>query len=187
MTGKTKLLIAILIAIGSISVVTVLANTIFLPVTIKSPTLTPTLTFTPTATATRTPSVTATPTRTPTPKPGVYIIDIVYAPASPLDEYVEIENTSNNSVDMEDWYIKVESNSALRYDFPKFTLGGGKTVRVWTKVGQNTTSNLFWGLSTPVWNNNSDCAYLRDADRDLVDKYCYGFDLQAQLPGESIP
>jgi hypothetical protein len=187
MTGKTKLLIAIVVAIGSISVVTVLANTIYLPVTIKSPTSTPTLTFTPTATATRTPSVTATPTRTPTPKPGVIIIDIVYAPVNPLDEYVEIKNTSNNSVDMDGWWIKVESNKDKKYTFPDFTLGGGKTVKVWTKDGQNDASNLFWDTSD-VWNNNRDCAYLRDPDvPDPVYVYCYGYDLQVQLPGELIP
>ena len=44
MTGKTKLMIAILVAVGSISVVTVLANTIYLPVMVKSPTITPTAT-----------------------------------------------------------------------------------------------------------------------------------------------
>jgi hypothetical protein len=172
MTGKTKLLIAILVAIGSISVVTVLANTIYLPVTIKSPTSTPTLTFTPTATATRTPSVTATPTRTPTPKPGVYIIDIVYAPANPLDEYVEIENTSNNSVDMEGWWIKADWSGA-RYDFDNFTLGGGKSVRVWTKTGTDTASILYWNRDTEVWRNTSDTAYLRDNDGKIVDTFDY--------------
>ena len=108
MTGKTKLLIAFLVAIGSISVVTVLANTIYFPVIVKSPTVTPTATFTATPTVTRTPSITATPTKTPTPTPGVFIADIVYDPTNPLDEYIEIENTGNNSVDMDNWWIKVD-------------------------------------------------------------------------------
>ena len=187
MTGKTKLLIAILIAIGSISVITVLANTIYFPVIVKSPTITPTATFTATATATRTPSVTATPTKTPTPKPGVYIVDIVYAPVVPLDEYIEIKNTSNNSVDMEKWYIKVESNAQLKYIFPEFTLGGGKTVQVWTKLGNDSTSDLYWDWHEPIWKDNGDCAYLRDSSGVLRDKYCYGKEDLGLPAGEDYP
>lgn len=173
MSLKTKLFIALMLALSMLSAAAALANTIYLPQIVKSPTVTPTPTFTATATATKTPSITATPTRTPTPKPGVYIVDIVYAPANPLDEYVEITNTSNNSISLEGWYIKVESNSSLRYNFPKFNLGGGKTVRVWTKNGANTSSDLYWGLTTPVWKDNGDCAYLRDNTAVLRDKYCY--------------
>lgn len=173
MNAKSKLFIALALALGMLSAAAALANTIYLPQIEKYPTLTPTATFTATATATNTPSVTATPTRTPTPKPGVYIEDIIYAPTNPLDEYVEIKNTSSNSVSLEGWYIKVESNSSLRYNFPKFSLGGGKTVRVWTKIGNDTASDLYWGLTTPVWKDNGDCAYLRDASAVLRDKYCY--------------
>lgn len=172
MDAKTKMIIALLLAVSMLSAVVALANTIYLPQIVKSPTVTPTLTFTATATATNTPSVTATPTRTPTPKPGVYIEDIIYAPPNPLDEYIEIKNTSSNSVSLEGWYIKVESNSSLRYNFPKFSLGGGKTVRVWTKIGNDTASDLYWDLTTPVWKDNGDCAYLRDPTT-LRDKYCY--------------
>lgn len=170
MTGKTKLLIAILIAIGSISAVTVLANTIYFPVIVKSPTITPTATFTATATPTNTPS--ATPTVTPTPTPGVFISDIVYDPTEPLDEYIEIENTGNNSVDMDGWWIKVDSNGA-RYDFEDFTLGGDKSVRVWTKVGTDSATNLYWGRTEDVWDDDSDAAYLRDDEGDIVDSFDY--------------
>ena len=174
MNSKTKLWVAVYLAITLLGAATVLANTIYLPVIVKSPTITPTPTFTSTPTVTRTPSITSTPTRTPTPKPGVYVSTIVAAPVVPLDEYIEIENTSNNSVNMKNWYIKVESNSAMRYNFPDFTLGGGKTVRVWTKFGQDTTSNLFWNWPEPIWKDNGDCAYLRDNAGVLRDKYCYG-------------
>jgi hypothetical protein len=173
MTAKAKFTLALIAALCSLTVVVALANTVYLPQIEKSPTVTPTATHTLTVTPTRTLSVTLTPTRTTTPKPGVYIENIVYAPPNPMDEYIELKNTSSNSVSLEGWYIKVESNSALRYNFPKFTLGGGKTVRVWTKIGNDTASDLYWDLTTPVWKDNSDCAYLRDAAATLVDKYCY--------------
>ena len=55
--------------------------------------------------------------------------------------------------------------------------------KVWTKIGQDTTSNLYMGLPTPIWKDNQDCAYLRD-ENDVVDTFCYGYDLLEQLAKE---
>ncbi len=49
MTKSTKLIIALIAAIGMIGIVTALANTIYLPVIEKHPTYTPTATFTATS------------------------------------------------------------------------------------------------------------------------------------------
>ena len=175
METKTKLLIALLLAVSLMAAITALADTIYLPLVPKDPTNTPTATLAFTVTPTPTQTKTATPTRTPTQTPGVYIVKIVYDPSTnPLDEYIEIENTGNSSVDLEGWYIK-EDRQGLRYDFPNnFSLGEDKSVKVWTKNGTNTSSNLFWGRTEPAWNNNSDTAYLRDEDGDRVDTYSYG-------------
>ncbi len=174
METKTKLLIALLLAVSLITVVTALADDIYLPLLPKYPTNTPTPSPTATQTPTPTTTLTPTPTRTPTPTPGVSIVEIVYAPTNPLDEYIEIENTGNSSVDMEGWYIKTDRLGA-RYDFPNnFSLGSDKAVKVWTKTGTNNSSNLYWGRTEPVWNNNSDTGYLRDDNGDIVDVYSYG-------------
>jgi micrococcal nuclease len=173
METKTKLLIALLLAISLVTAITAWANTVYLPLVPKDPTNTPTPTLAFTVTPTPTQTKTATPTRTPTQTPGVYILDIEYNPSNSIDEYVAIENNGNNSVDMTDWYIK-EDRQGLRYNFPDhFSLGSDKSVKIWTKTGQNTSSNLYWGRTEPAWNNNSDTAYLRDDDGDLVDTYSY--------------
>ena len=150
MTPKSKLWIAAGLVLILLAAASILANTIYLPQIPKYPTYTPTLTSTATqaSTATATATKSPTPTRTATPVPGVVILDIVYAPSLPLDEYVLIENSGNNSVDMEGWWIKADKSGA-RYDFPdNFSLGSDKTVKVWTKVGQNTSSNLYWNRTT---------------------------------------
>jgi predicted extracellular nuclease len=170
MTAKTKFILALLVAVCSLSVVVALANTIYLPQIEKSPTIKPTPTFTATATASNTPSLTSTPTRTPTPKPGVFIENIVYAPT--LDEYIEIKNTSSNSVNLNGWKIKEDANG-LVYNFSDVSIGGGKTIRVYTRVGQDTASALFWNRTEEVWKDNGDTAYLRDAENDIVDTYQY--------------
>lgn len=179
MSRNTKLLFALLITTALVTMATAVAlsNTIYLPVVIVeatlTPTATPTATNTPTATATLTPPTpTNTPTRTPTstPQTKIYIADVVYNPARPMDEYVEIKNPGS-AVDMTDWRLRDESQNV--YTFPSFTLGKSKSVKVWTKAGTNDSENLYWGRTTEVWNNSHDCAYLRDDANEKVDQFCY--------------
>lgn len=175
-TQKMKWLLILIVTIGLISATTTaLANTIYLPVVAKDPSPTPTLTQTPTMTLAVTFTPTRTPTRTPTPtlEPGVYIIDINNNPdGNDLDtEYVEIENDGDSSVDMTDWKLRDENQNV--YTFPDFTLKKGAKVKVWTKDGTDTSSNLYWGLTEPVWNNKNDCAYLKDENGNRIDDYCY--------------
>lgn len=154
-------------------------------------TLTPTLTLTPTVTntgtitvtITATPSGTISPTNTPTRTPtfaptatlvpGVFIIDIEYAPpGNPLDEYVLLRNQSGEYVDMTGWTLRDENQNV--FTFPRYTLTSYAYVRIWTKAGQIDPENIYWGLNTPVWNDYGDCAYLRKPDRELSDSLCYG-------------
>ncbi len=147
-----------------------------------TPTQTQTGTITITVTPTRTPTITgtlptatltSTPTRTPTPIPGVFIIDIEYAPEThPLDEYVEIRNQNREYIPMQGWTLRDDSQNI--FTFPRYTLISGATVKIWTKSGINDPDNLYWGRTTPVWNDFGDCAYLRDDKNDLSDSECYG-------------
>jgi hypothetical protein len=159
MSKILKIAIALIVAIFSISAISAWAETIYLPLIKNDPT--PTLTPSPTA------------TKTPTPEPGVEIIDIEYAPPEPQvdNEYIQIENKGDSDVKMENWRIKTETGK--RYDFPVFTLREGKTVKVWSGWGVDGSSNLYWKSQVEIWKDNGDCAYLRDADNELVDKYCY--------------
>jgi hypothetical protein len=147
-----------------------------------TPTQTQTGTITITVTPTRTPTITgtlptatltSTPTRTPTPIPGVFIIDIEYAPETdPLDEYVLIRNQNKEYIPMEGWTLRDDSKNI--FTFPRYTLISGATVKVWTKSGIIDPENIYWGRTTPVWNDSGDCAYLRDDENKLSDSECYG-------------
>ncbi len=166
MSKEAKFVIALLIAITSVTVVSALANTIYFPVIERQETPTPTITGTPTKTAT--PTKTVTPTKTP--QPDVYISDI--NPSSDeKNDYVEIKNAESSTNDLTDWWIKADSGE--RYDFPSgFDLGGGDEVKVRSGIGSDTSSNLYWGLSDSLWTDKDNCAYLRDDDGDLIDKKC---------------
>ena len=191
------ILLALILAYG---VYVAADTTLYLPIFVNSnpptptesptvtPTLTATLTVTPTITLTptitNTPTITGTPTITRTPTPtrtltptlpvcSVCITHIEYDPDGDdlLGEYVSLKNYTSKSVDMTGWMLRDDSRNT--YTFPRFTLYAGATVKVWSKWGVNTVTDLYWGSTVPIWNDHGDCAYLRDADNDRIDSLCY--------------
>jgi len=57
--------------------------------------------------------------------------------------------------------------------FPRFTLAPGESVRLWTKLGVNTETDLYWGRRVAVWSNIGDRARLRNSRGVLVDTFTY--------------
>jgi len=139
-------------------------NTVYMPIVFNQPTLT--------QTTTATPSPTSTPTPTSTHIPGVHIIYIDNNPDYELDEYVHIKNTEGQTQDMTDWTLRDDNKNI--YTFPdNYKLLSGKSVKVWTKSGTDTSTDLYWGSEEPIWNLGSDCGYLRNEDNVRISSYCY--------------
>lgn len=183
----TKISIGFIVALLLITAVQAAVNRTYLPMVLYAPTKSPTPTitgtpYTPTPTRTVTPTRTITLTPTATLRPGFHIIHIEHTPDDDeLDEYVAITNATGNTVEMEGWIIRDEQQpNANIYTFPEFSLRNGRTVKVWTKSGTNSSTDLYWGRTEPVWNPGGDCAYLRKPDPDddegtiFVTSYCYG-------------
>ena len=143
------------------------------------PTATATATLTPTST--HTPTSTSTPTRTPTSTPSPANVRIVPSccqvdpegnDVQHLDqEYVCLENRGGLPADLTGWHVKDLADHT--YTFGAFNLQPGALVHLRTGKGQNTTSDLFWGLSTAVWNNDHDTVLLYDSAWVLLDQYAY--------------
>jgi phosphatidylserine/phosphatidylglycerophosphate/cardiolipin synthase-like enzyme len=128
----------------------------------------------PTPTPTITPSPTNTPVPTATPEPAdIQITHIEFNPDGDdvQGEYVRIENQGGEGQTMTNWTLRDEANHV--FSFPSFLLGAGTTVRVWTKSGSNTTTDLYWGSGAAIWNNTGDTAYLRDHNGNPIDTYTY--------------
>ncbi|MDR5673872.1 lamin tail domain-containing protein [Halalkaliarchaeum sp. AArc-GB] len=71
------------------------------------------------------------------------------------DEYVVFENTGNETLDLSGWTI--EDEAGQRYTVPAgFELAAGETVTLHTGSGTGTTTELYWGSGSPIWNNNGD-------------------------------
>lgn len=86
-------------------------------------------------------------------------------------EYVEIKNEGGSAQSLKDWILSDKAGNT--YIFPDFWLGSGQTVRVWIKAGVDDHQNLYWGRNQAVWNNDGDCAYLKDSEGVLQSTYCY--------------
>jgi len=138
------------------------------------PPLAPTVTPVPTATQPG-PTPTSSPT-TPTLPPGaVEILSVVYDPPGQdlENERVVIANRTSMALSLAGWTLRDDANNPNVYTFPAFSLAPGAQATVWVKADANTATDLFWGRSQPVWNNDGDVAYLRSAQGVQIDACAY--------------
>lgn len=144
------------------------------------PTSTPQPTRTPLPTPYSLPIPTSLPTRaarpTPTSPPAlrVVIVEVVIPLESAFgagDEYVVLLNPSDR-IDMNGWTISDEQG--ITYMFGNFILNDMSAVRVHSGRGQDTQTDLFWGITSPFWGNRkSGKVVLRDISGAPVDVLAY--------------
>jgi hypothetical protein len=85
-------------------------------------------------------------------------------------EWVEVKNSGNAPQDLSGWTLSDASNHT--YTFPQnFVLGAGDSVKVRTGSGTDSTSDLYWGRGSPIWNNDGDTVTLKDEDGRTVDSH----------------
>lgn len=87
------------------------------------------------------------------------------------DEYVVFVNDGNSTIIMTSWTVQDEAHNF--FVFPDFSFVNGSTLTLYTGSGMDTITQLFWGNDKPIWNNDGDSLYLRDAEGLLVTYYSY--------------
>ena len=88
------------------------------------------------------------------------------------DEYVVFENPDAADLDLTGY--AVEDEVQKRYEFPDgFVLRGGATVTLRTGSGTDTDTDLYWGQSSPVWNNSGDTVFVFDDTGTQIVAYSY--------------
>lgn len=107
-------------------------------------------------------TATATPTTTPAPSSGIYIADLDLQ-----EEWVSVANADETAVNLTGWTI-ADEGTRNTYTFPLFTLNPGADVTVHSGAGNDTATDLYWGRSSAVWNNDGDTATLADANGTVV-------------------
>ena len=87
------------------------------------------------------------------------------------DEYVTFENRGDESLDLSGWTVTDEAGKT--YTFGNVTLGPGERVTLHTGSGEDTASDVYWGQSSAVWNNDGDTVTVRDAGGSVVAERSY--------------
>jgi len=88
------------------------------------------------------------------------------------DEYIIFENTGNSSLDLSGWTLSDDADHT--YSFSNgFALGPSDTVTIHTGEGSDTSSDLYWGLESPVWNNGGDTITVRDESSNILLRESY--------------
>jgi hypothetical protein len=79
-------------------------------------------------------------------------------------EYIVIRNGGSRSIALTGFVLHdvPRTGSTNRFVFPKFTLRPGKSVRVHTGSGSNSSTDLYWGKSVYVWGDDADTATLQN-------------------------
>jgi hypothetical protein len=140
-------------------------------------TATPTLPFTSTPTVTQTPTATHTLTSTWTPIPqntgNIMISSIFYDGAGQTepDEYVEIKNVDGHTIQLFNWTLRDNQNHV--YTFPGFEIQPNQVCRVYTNESHPESCGFSYHNSAAIWNNSGDCAFLKNAQGQLVSQKCY--------------
>lgn len=102
------------------------------------------------------------------------IVALVYDPPGPdlAGEHLIIRNDSPEEVNLQSWrLIDAAGND---YVFDSRVLQPGDSVALWSKRGQDTAEELYWGRRQSVWNDRGDTAALRDATGSLRSLFTYG-------------
>ncbi len=123
-------------------------------------TLTPTPTrIIPTAIATATPSITG--------NIEVVIARVLFA-GDITQESVDILNLGG-TVDLEGWVLR-DPEDDEEFEFPAVRIFPDGLVTVYTGDGENTASELYWGLNAATW-EGGDTVQLYDADGELQSEF----------------
>ncbi len=131
-----------------------------------SPTAPSSATPRPSATATSGPS--ATPTPTPVRLEPQLSIATVIGVGVLASEHVVLQRTGDGELSLAGW--RLEDGKGNTYTFPQLTLYKGGSINLYTRSGEDTVLDLFWGKTSPVWKSGK-TVYLYDAQNQTRASY----------------
>lgn len=127
------------------------------------------------------PSATSRPRADPTPSVRVVlsspvrITTIFYdglVPTVESDEYAEITNVGDDSVNLEGWTLDA-GDEAQRFVFPAYRLAPDETCRVYTNESHAEWCGFSFESQQALWSNQGDCGTLFNAAGEEASRYCY--------------
>ena len=79
-------------------------------------------------------------------------------------EYIVIRNLGSANLALAGFVLHdvPRLGTTNRFVFPNFTLRAGKSVRIHTGSGSNSSTDLYWGKTVYVWGDDADTATLQN-------------------------
>jgi len=87
------------------------------------------------------------------------------------EEYVEIRNEATYPIQLQGWSLRDNQNHVFL--FPKIVLGSGQYCRVYTNQLHPSSCGFTYHSLSPIWDDQGDCAYLKDSMGILISRFCY--------------
>ena len=81
-------------------------------------------------------------------------------------EYVIFKNNNNSDINLDGWIVKDLSTNI--YEFGKIIFKNGSSLILFSGKGSDSENKLYWNSIKPIWNNDHDTLYLRDAEGLIV-------------------
>lgn len=100
------------------------------------------------------------------------------------EEYICLRGNAAPSTELADWRISDLYPRYHTYRFGQFELAAGDTVRLHSGHGEDSTTDLYWGYHSAIWNNGGDTVCLYDASGALVQTCDYGRNIQEGVSPE---
>lgn len=92
------------------------------------------------------------PVHAPTPEAGNIRVDSVAGVGDLASERVLIRHTGDSELSLTGWTISDEDGHQFIFpEFPQLTLFKGGAVTVFSRAGNNSVVDLYWGMQQPVW------------------------------------
>ena len=76
-------------------------------------------------------------------------IEVIYGAEYLQDELVVLQRVGTEDLPVYGWYLEDEDGN--RFEFPALTLKAGAEVNVYSRSGDSTVLELYWGSSRSVW------------------------------------
>ena len=124
------------------------------------------------------------PTATPLPHAlAVSAIQLRGSGSAQPDEYIELTNIVDVSVDLAGWRV-IAGDEQQYFVFPSsFVLAPGEACRLYTnQVASDSCGGQTFGYDRPIWDNSKDCGQVFDGKGTLVAEACRRDGEPAEVP-----
>jgi hypothetical protein len=102
---------------------------------------------------------------------GVFVLDEIHEERGLTDdvsdEYLKFRNTADDRLDLSGWVV--ENDDGQTYVFPDgFVLDAGEHVTLHSGDGTDSETDLYWGATKPIWDDDGDTVTVTTANSEQV-------------------